>query len=192
MGIPSDLVSALQSRIKDGNWTDRPRIVALGADANYLLITEKHAAVWHLSYYATISRMLEYSRTQVRGIADVKNISLHPYRYQCFIAQSANGTLISENAPPHEVTGVDNIRAAILKDTKEMERRAQDAQRKTESVTRRPSAPMKPTLQHQATLKRDWGERKQEFRAQSKGLRLSLSLSVSAAGIAGSFSKMLG
>jgi len=188
MDLPPKLVSALQARIKDGNWVDRPRIVALGADSNYLLITNKHAAVWDLSYYSTISRMLEYSRTQARGIADVRNVALHPYRYQCFIAQSVNGTLITENIPPHEVAGFESIKAAILKDTEEMERQAQESQRKVESVPRRPSA----QLQHQGTLRRDWGERRQEFRAQSNGLRLSLSLSVSAAGLAGSSSKMLG
>ncbi|KAL5455405.1 hypothetical protein PMIN06_004489 [Paraphaeosphaeria minitans] len=186
MNLPSELLAALQERIKDGNWTDRPRLVALGADANYLLLTEKHAAVWGLRHYATLSRMLEYSRTEARGIADVRNVALHPYRYQCFIAQSANGTVLSENVPPHEAAGVESIRAAILKDTKEMDMRVQQSQRKIESVSRRPS------LQHQATLRKYWGERKQEFRAQSKGLRLSLSLSVSAAGIAGGFSKMLG
>ncbi|KAJ4359912.1 uncharacterized protein N0V89_000469 [Didymosphaeria variabile] len=186
MNLPSELLTALQARIKDGNWIDRPRIVALGADSNFLLITEKHAAVWDLGFYNTISRMLEYSRTQTRGIADVRNVTLHPYRYQCFVALSMNGTLISENVPPHEAAGVERIRAAILKDTKEMEKKAQESQRRIESVPRRPN------MQHQATLRRDWGERKQEVRAQSKGLRLSLSLSVSAAGIAGSFSKMLG
>lgn len=186
MNLPSELLSALQARIKDGNWTDRPRLVSLGADASYLLLTEKHAAVWDLRHYATLSRMLEYSRTQPRGIADVRNVALHPYRYQCFIAQSANGTVLSENVPPHEAAGVENIRACILNDTKEKDMHVQPLQRKAESV------PRKPTLQHQATLRKDWGDRKQEFRAQSKGLRVSLSLSISAAGIAGSFSKMLG
>ncbi|KAF2443196.1 hypothetical protein P171DRAFT_433501 [Karstenula rhodostoma CBS 690.94] len=186
MNLPPELLTALQARIKDGNWTDRPRLVALGADANYLLLTENHAAAWELRHYATLSRMLEYSRTQARGIADVRNVALHPYRYQCFVAQSANGTVLSENVPPHEAAGVQGIRAAILKDTKEMDTRVQQSQKKVESVPRRSS------LQHQATLKKDWGERKQEFRAQSKGLKLSLSLSVSAAGIAGSFGKMLG
>ena len=189
MSLPQGLVTALQARVKDGNWVDRPRLVALGADSDFLLITEKHAAIWDLSCYATISKMLEYSRTQTRGIADIRNVALHPHRYQCFIAQSANGTLISENTPPHEIAGVENIKAAILKDTKEMERRAKDKeviQRRLESVARKPS------LQHQATLRTDFGDRKQEFRAQAKGLRVSLSLSISAAGLAGSFSKMLG
>ena len=188
MNLPPKLVSALQSRIQEGNWIDRPRIVALGADSNYLLITEKHAAVWNMSCYATISRMLEFSRTQPRGIADIRNVALHPYRYQCFIAQSANGTLIAENVPPHELAGVTSIRAAILADTKDMERRAKDKeviQRRLESVARRPS------LQQRASLRTEFGDKKHEFRAQAKGIKLSLSLSVSAAGVAGSFSKML-
>jgi hypothetical protein len=189
MNLPQNLLSALQARVEDGNWVDRPRLVALGADSNFLLITEKHAAIWDLGCYATISNMLEYSRKETRGIADIKNVALHPHRYQCFIAQSANGTLISENMPPHEMAGVENIKAAILKDTKEIEKRAKEkevVQRRLESVAK------KPTLKHQATLRAEFGDRKQEFRAQAKGLRMSVSLSISAAGLAGSFSKMLG
>ncbi|KAJ4292066.1 hypothetical protein N0V90_009965 [Kalmusia sp. IMI 367209] len=184
--LPLPLLLALQARIKDGSWTDRPRIVALGADSNFLLLTENNAAVWDLDYYVTISKMLEYSRTQARGIADVWNVALHPYRYQCFIAQSTNGTLIYANIPQHELAGVESLKISILHDMNEAEKRAQDTEKRIESISRRPS------LQHQATLRRDWGDGQQEFRAQTKGLRLSLSLSVSAAGIAGSFSKMLG
>jgi len=186
MNLPHQLLSAFQSRIKDGNWLDRPRIVALGADSNFLLITEKHAAVWDLSYYVTISKMLEFSRTQIRGIAEVHSIALHPYRYQCFIAQSKNGTTISENLPPHEVSGLEAIKAAIIQDMQEAERRAKEKEKRIENVPRRQS------LQQHASFKKEWGDRKQEFRAQAKGLKLSLSLSVSAAGIAGSFGKMLG
>lgn len=178
MNLPQPLLSALQSRIKNGSWTDKPRIVALGADGNFLLITEKHAAVWDLSHYRTISSMLEYSRTQDRGIEEIHAGTLHPYRYQCFVAQSRNGTLLHENLPPHQVAGVEGMTAAVMRDTKEAERKAK--------VERRPS------LQQRASLTRDWGERKQEFRAQANGLRLSLSLSVSAAGIAGGIGKMLG
>lgn len=180
MNLPSDLLTALQARIKDGNWIDRPRLVALGADSNFVLITERHAAIWHLDSYAKISNILESSRTQARGFADVRNVSLHPYRYQCFITQSTDGILISENIPPHEVAGVEFIKAAILKDQKDIERRGKEKEvvrRRLESLVRRPS------LQHQATLRSDFGDNRQEFRARAKGLRVSLSLSISAAGI---------
>lgn len=186
MNLPPQLLTALQARIKDGNWTDRPRLVALGADANYLLLTEKHAAAWDLRHYAALSQVVEYSRTQARGIADVRNVALHPYRYQCFIAQSANGTVLCENVPLHEAVSIGIIKDAILTDTKEMDMRVHQSQKKIESLPKRPG------MQQQATLKKDSGERKHEFRAQAKGLRLSLSFSVSAAGIAGKFSKMLG
>lgn len=185
MSLPPRLLSALQSRTKDGNWLDKPRIVALGADSNFLLITENHAAVWDLGSYNTISSMLEFSRSQERGIAEVHDITLHPYRYHCFVAQSRNGTLLYENLPPHELPGIEGMKADIQRDTQEVERRARERSRIAD-VQRRPS------LQHQATLRRDWGDRRQEFRAQSKGLRLSLSLSVSARGLAGGLGKMLG
>jgi hypothetical protein len=37
MNLPTTLVSALQARIKDGNWIDRPRLVALGANDNFCM-----------------------------------------------------------------------------------------------------------------------------------------------------------
>ena len=180
MNLPSNLLTALQARIQDGSWIDRPRLVALGADANFVLITEKQTAIWRLNSYTKMAHMLEYSRSQARGIAAVRNISLHAYRYQCFVTQSANGTLISENIPPHEIAGVESIRIAILNDHKDIERRVREKEvvrRRLESVAKRPS------LQHQATLRNDFGDKKQEFHAKARGLRVSLSLSISAAGI---------
>ncbi|KAF2877561.1 hypothetical protein BDV95DRAFT_481538 [Massariosphaeria phaeospora] len=183
MNLPSGLLSAIQSRVKEGNWLDRPRIVALGADDNFLLVTENHSAVWDLSNYRTISSMLEFSRTQDRGIQEVHHIVLHAHRYQCFIAQSRNGTLIFENLPQHEVAGMQAMREAILKDTEDAERTTRLVRRTSEFQTRPREAQRRPSLQHRVTSTRDSVDRKQDLRAQTRGLKLSLSLSVSVAGL---------
>lgn len=73
--------------------------MTLGADESFLLLTEKHAAVWDLANYTVLGKMLEFSRTQERGIEEVKNVSLNAYRYQCFLAESWNGMLVGENVP---------------------------------------------------------------------------------------------
>jgi hypothetical protein len=191
MSLPPLLLSALQARIKNGNWIDKPRIVALGADQNFLLVTEKHAAVWDLGSYATISKMLEFSRTQTNGIEEVHSITLHAYRYQCFLAQSLNGTLLYENMPPHELAAVQAMQPVIMQDTRAVEMKAKEDERRL-------IAERRPNLRHQASSRRDVGEgeSRHEIKAQrqSKGLRLSLSLSVTARGIAGGLGlgKMLG
>ncbi|KAH7379569.1 hypothetical protein BKA66DRAFT_420439 [Pyrenochaeta sp. MPI-SDFR-AT-0127] len=185
MNIPGQLLSSLQSRTKDGNWIDRPRFVALGANEDFLLVTEKHAAVWNLGNYRTASNLLEYSRTQQRGISEIHNIVLHPYRFQTFVTQSMNGSVIYENLPPHALPGIQAMVGPIMRDTKEMERQslAIKESNKKEAMQRRPSA-----LQQRAQLKKEWGEHTQEFTKQAKGIKLSLSLSVSMGGIA----RMLG
>lgn len=54
---------------------------------------------------------------------------------------------------------------------------------------RRDSAQRRPgPLQERASVRREWSEHKQQFTAQSKGLKLSLSLSIGVGGLA----RMLG
>lgn len=185
MSIPDGLLTALEARIQNGSWIDKPRIVALGADDNFLLITEKNAAIWHLENYKTVSDMLKFSRSQDSGIQEIHDIVIHPYRYGCFVAQSKNGTLLFENLPPHQLPGLRSIVDPIMRDTERAGRKAvqRRASEKRESMQRRPSA-----LQERARVKREWNEHKQQFTAQAKGLKLSLSLSVSAGGVA----RMLG
>ncbi|KAH7064105.1 hypothetical protein BKA63DRAFT_586660 [Paraphoma chrysanthemicola] len=181
MNLPDDLLSALQSRIKDGSWIDRPRLVTLGAGDSFVLITEKHAAAWDLANYKTMSDLLEFSRTQQQGIPEIQAIALHAYRFGSFVTKSRNGTMIHGNLPPHTLPGLELLKPAVLLDTQALERRPLRHREsdKKDNVSRRPS-----NLQQRAQFRRDWGEHKQQFTAQAKGLKLSLSLSVSAGGIA--------
>jgi hypothetical protein len=179
MNLPPSLLSALQMRIKDGNWTDRPRLVALGANDNFILITENHAAIWDLQNYKTIANLLGFSKTQERGISEIHSVLLHAHRYGSFVCQSRNGTLIHENLPPHSFPGLQAMCAPILQDSQTLERKLL-ARRETEirnSVQRRPS-----NLQQRAQIRREWTN--QEFATQAKGVKLSLSLNVSFGGIA--------
>lgn len=188
MSIPEGLLTALQARIKNGSWVDKPRIVALGADDNFLLLTEKHTAIWELSNYRTASNILEVARRQNRGIRDINNIVLHPYRYGCFVMQSTNGTLMYENLPAHQVPGITNMVASVLQDSEQkmvLPRRESEKKGDSATMQRRQSTP----LQERARIKREWSSdnRKQyTATAQSKGLKLSLSLSI------GGLARMLG
>ncbi|KAH8729059.1 hypothetical protein GQ44DRAFT_607784 [Phaeosphaeriaceae sp. PMI808] len=180
LNLPTTLLSTLQARIKDGNWIDRPRLVALGANDNFVLITEWHTAIWDLKNYPTLAKLLEFSNTQERGISEIHAITLHSYRYGCFVTQSRNGTLIHENLPQHTLSSIQAISESIMLDTKAAERDALALRESTEreNISRRLS-----NLQQRAQLRREWGNHSQRFTAQTKGTKISLSLSVSIGGI---------
>jgi hypothetical protein len=192
MNLPPNLLNALQSRIEGNGWRDKPRIVALGCDDNFLLITASHTAVWNLSNYRTASSMLQFAQSQARGIQEIQNIILHPYRYQCFIAQSSNGSLIFENLPPHELEGMQAMVEPLVKDTREAEQRkrmvGQREDGRKRMVGQREDGRKSSLGQRQEMLRRDWGERNHQFKMEARGLRLSLKMGISAGGI----SKMLG
>jgi hypothetical protein len=185
MNLPPNLLSALQVRIEDGSWIDRPRLVALGANDNFVLITEKQAAIWDLIHYKTVANLLQFSKIQERGIFDIHSIVLHAHRYGSFVIQSRNGTLIHENLPPHSISGLQQMVTPIAEDTKILERRSlpRRGSEFKESIQRRQS-----NLQQRAQLRKEWGEHKQHFTAQTKGAKISLSLSISIGGI----SRLLG
>lgn len=183
MNIPDGLLSALQARIRNGSWIDRPRIVALGADENFVMITEKNKVIWDLENYKTLSNFLESSRTRDRATQDITNITLHPYRYGCFIAHSQSGTLLFENLPQHQVPGLQRMLDPLRKDTELANHR--ELQRK-ESPAREPLQRKSSALQERARVRREWTDHRQQFTAQSKGLKLSVSFSI------GGLARMLG
>lgn len=190
MSIPDGLLQALQSRIRNGSWIDKPRVVALGADDDFLLITERNVVIWDLENYKTVSDMLELARTQDCGIADVHDIVLHAYRYECYVAQSKTGALLHMNLPPHQVSGIMSMVEPVMMDTQRAKEKSRPSRipiqsrgSDRESMQRRPSA-----LQERARITREWSDHKHQFTAQSKGLKLSLSVSFGVGGLA----KMLG
>jgi hypothetical protein len=136
--------------------------------------------------------MLEFSKSQDGGLKEVKAVNLHAYRYQGFVAQSSNGTLLNENLPQWSTEGMAGMEGPILRDSREAEvrKRQMDLQRRPSLIERNTiGSTRRRDLEQVASLKRDWGNRKQAFEAKSKGLKLSLSLSIGAGGIG--FGKIL-
>ncbi|KAF2805481.1 uncharacterized protein BDZ99DRAFT_450053 [Mytilinidion resinicola] len=170
--LPRNLESALHSQKSSaGSWTSPPRIVALGADTNFLLITESNAAFCSLSQYRTLRKMIQFSKTQVNGIAAIKDVVLHSYRYQCFVAESNNGTLISENVPPHSQRDMDTFSEALK----------MAADRKLYRTPSRASPPL------QATLRREWTDQARQSGddlAREIKLKMKVNVSLSAGSIA--------
>ena len=184
MNLPLQLLNALQSRISNGKWVERPRIVALGADQNFVFISSTSSSVWYLPHYRDLSKMLEYARTQERGMENINKVVLHAYRYQGFIAQNTSGQLSYTNLPEWSLTALQGMHTPLLRDSREEEVR--NRQRILQS---RPSFRERqgPELREQATFRREWDGRNSEIRAKAKGLRLSLSLNIGVGG----FSKIL-
>jgi hypothetical protein len=183
MNLPDMLLSALENRIKDGNWIDSPRLVALGANNNFVLITKKHTAIWSLEHYKTLANLLQFSRTQGRGISEIHSIVLHAHRFGSFITQSRNGTLLHENLPPHSLPGLQNMVTPIVQDSQALEQKLllrRDSARDVQYTV-----PMRQSnLQQRAQLRKNWSEHNSRFTASTKGAKISLSLSVSISGIA--------
>lgn len=188
MNLPDELLSALQLRIKDGNWVDRPRLVTLGADDNFLMLTERHTAAWKLDKYKAVSKLMDRMRAQQSGISDIHSITLHSYRFQSYVCQAKDGTLTFDNVPPPSLQGMQSMISPILRDTKDADwkplSRTGSGVRDIEQ--RRPSV-----LQQRAQMRREWSEHSSEFTAQAKGMKVSLSLSVNLGGLGG-LARMLG
>lgn len=180
LNLPPQLLAALQSRISNGRWVERPRIVALGVDQNFAFISGASSSVWHLPDYRNLANMLEFARAQERGMENIKVVVLHAYRYQGFIAQNASGNLSYGNLPEWSLSALEGIHVPLLKDSREEEVR--ERQRKLHS---RPSFRDRqgPELREQATFRREWDGRNSEIKTKAKGLRLSLSLSIGMGGI---------
>ncbi|KAF2846514.1 hypothetical protein T440DRAFT_492619 [Plenodomus tracheiphilus IPT5] len=172
--LPTKLLTALQSKITDGNWIDRPRIVTLGAGSDFVLLTDKQDAVWNLDHYNATSMALKRSSTRPGGVANIHDIFLHPYRYESFVAQSTSGMLTFDNLPTLSMPGVKAMIEPMRKDTKNIKWRplAGTSSNTKIEAPRRPSV-----LQQRASIKREWSQHSQEFSAQAKGMKVSLSLS---------------
>ncbi|EMD64809.1 hypothetical protein COCSADRAFT_47038, partial [Bipolaris sorokiniana ND90Pr] len=175
--LPPALLSALEKNIKDGKWRDRPRIVVLGADASFALITEKNAAVWDLTCYPSLLSLLQEKKDTSR-MGEVHSVTLHPYRYSSFLLHLKDGTLLSGNIPPHQVAGVNAMLEPLRKDSQENQ--ALWMARRDSAKVDRPQRPS--VLQQRAQLRREWGGRTSEVSVQGKGVKLSFSLSVSLGG----------
>jgi hypothetical protein len=186
MNLPCKLVRELDMRIKDGVWMDRPRIVALGADRAFVLVTEGNDVVVEVGGYGVLGvilRGLKIAKGEGSGGGGggggekVKSVVLHAYRYEGFVLQLQNGTLRFGNLPEWSMGGLKGLQPLLLRDTKE-----------AAFVKKQPEV-----LKRQLSLRGngEWGGRKQGFvTAQGKGVKVSLSLSLRVGGFG--FGNVLG
>lgn len=114
-----------------------PAFLTLGAEGNYFLRTEGGASSWNLKSYQKLRKLIDEARSAPSGLKRFKNIALHPYRYDCWMVQTAEGEVLSNNLPPHMDASLadiktivpDNVKQAAQKerlDKLEAERRARE------------------------------------------------------------------
>jgi hypothetical protein len=78
--LPPGLVKAIERyRKPGGGWLDAPRLVALGAHGDYLIVTKQHAANWSLEHYRNLRYCIQTLGKEEGGLSIVKvGESLYP------------------------------------------------------------------------------------------------------------------
>lgn len=178
--LPAGLLSAFQVRLCDSQWIDRPRILSLGANNNFVLVTENHAAVWRLDNYRSANDLLRILQKQWRGAAELCNVSLHPYRYESFVAQSQDGNLLYENLPEPALCSMQRTVAALLSDYQRLE-----SLKITEQQERDARVPKntRDSPRRRNAQERSRSDHSRQVTARSGGLKVNLSLSIKASAL---------
>ena len=140
LNLPEGLKDAIKKRRSNdgtGPFTDMPRLVALGVDGDYFMLTEKHAASWRLSGYRGLRELIDQIKDSDAGLSNLENLHLHPYRLQTCIVQNKYGDVGGENLPPHTEEAFSKIKTAIaddiLADLKRLETAAAEAEKTTQT-----------------------------------------------------------
>jgi hypothetical protein len=133
--LPKSLVVAIESRRKPGgDFTDPPRLVTLGAQDSYLMLTEANCCVYSLTpSYRNLNVLLESMRDSAARFSVVHNVTLDAYRLQSFVLQSKNGCVFAGTVAPHAAEAIAEIVRTIKADTdalRDLELGAQLAQRR--------------------------------------------------------------
>lgn len=191
-GLPASLLAAYQSRLSDGIWTDPPRIVALGADSDWVLITAGDSAVWETSNYRILSQMLDFAKSRSGnsgGISEIKSLSLDAHRYQAFVATSTNGTLISSHLPPHTATAFTLVQEAVKADTEAAIRARRDRSTRNATATANlrgtVTVPARNATTSPETFRREWSTRVGQAREEVEmKMKMNLTLNLTTGGIA--------
>ena len=136
--LPSTLHTHLKGlQTSSGNWTDAPRIVALGANDNFVLVTEGHGGLWSLPHYRELDSILDSLRDMKgsgSGFSLIHRLVLNPYRLQCGVLQAQNGTVFGIGLPPHTQEAFQSIEESIREDTlAKIRREFEDAQKLREA-----------------------------------------------------------
>lgn len=57
--LPEQLQKAIDENLKDGTWTDEPRIVSLGVGGDYVWVTTRNGASWIVKNYPLVEEAFD-------------------------------------------------------------------------------------------------------------------------------------
>jgi hypothetical protein len=57
-GLPAQLESGISGLLKDGKWSETPRLVTLGFGGDYFMLTENNACHWLLTNYKELNSVM--------------------------------------------------------------------------------------------------------------------------------------
>lgn len=73
LNLPPGLAKAIEGyRKPGGGWLDAPRLVALGAHGDYLLVTKQNAANWSLGHYRSLRYCIQTLGKEQGGLSIIK------------------------------------------------------------------------------------------------------------------------
>ncbi|OCK87380.1 uncharacterized protein K441DRAFT_358351 [Cenococcum geophilum 1.58] len=137
--LPPPLQAALLVRRGfKGAWRDPPRLVSLGADGDFILLTVGNGYTMRLTKYPELDVTFdEYIKTVGKGRAFnwIHNLTLNAYVPDSYILQCSNGKVFLNNLPPNSSSHTSLIQSHILSDTRILEQHVAAAFRAQQNIT---------------------------------------------------------
>jgi hypothetical protein len=124
LNLPSGLLEAFKSHRSNngtGSFTDMPRLIALGVDGDYFMLTANNAGAWNLGNYRALCELINQTKDSEAGLSNIQTLYLHPYRLQTCVVQNKSGQVGGEHLPPHTEEAFESIKAAVQEDTEKAE-----------------------------------------------------------------------
>jgi hypothetical protein len=76
--LPEPLQKALDANLENGTWKDSPRIVSLGFDGDYVMVTANNAAAWRLNHFKPLDTLFETMKENgTTSLSHVRRATYH-------------------------------------------------------------------------------------------------------------------
>ncbi|KAK0728628.1 hypothetical protein B0T26DRAFT_768319 [Lasiosphaeria miniovina] len=126
-GLQDPLSAELTGLIKDGQFTDTPRIVTFGAGADYLVITHGGKGFWRLNGHRELREVLDQWRKE-GVLGRITNLALSPFKPEVSAILVETGLLIVSGLPDRTKQPVDLLVEATKADTARIQEQREQAE----------------------------------------------------------------
>ncbi|KAM6513848.1 hypothetical protein FALCPG4_015055 [Fusarium falciforme] len=129
-GLPAGLTFVFHKLLKDGQWTDTPRLVTLGVGDNYLMLTKADACYWYLDNYGSLNSQIPTLRDN-RAFHIIRNLMLNAHKSGAFALVFATGASFAEGMPASATENMQAMHKAIKEDSAILEQQKHQQQLQT-------------------------------------------------------------